>query len=200
MEDKNRLEYRKYLEEISYELEESYRSKNRLKLILRIYSSLGAIIAVIAILYFILSLYQFDLTMNQRLAIMVAGVGLLLSVMSRLYSEIIREREKEQSVRKKELNKISYFILNWATLERTSYSILEKNYPDISKFGIKKNIRILFDEEIISDREFLNLERALDIRNKIVHGNMTSTNEDLDKYSEQINEAVDKILIWTKKH
>ena len=76
---------------------------------------------------------------------------------------------------------------------------MEKYEPDISKFSIKRNIRLLFDEEIISDREFINLERALDLRNKVVHGHTTSNSEELDRYSEQINEVIDKVLIWSKR-
>lgn len=199
MEENNQMEYRKYLDEISFELDFSYRKKNRLKLILRLYSFIGIIMALVAIIYFVISYYGLNLNSNQRLALMFAGVGLVLSLMSKLYSEIIKEREKEQEARRIELNKISHFVLNWATLERTIYSILERNEPNISKFGIKRNIRLLFEQEIISDREFINLERALDLRNKIVHGHTTASSEELDRYSEQLNEVVDKILIWSKR-
>jgi hypothetical protein len=199
MEDNNQIEHRKYIDEIGHELAFSYRKKNRLKLILRLYSFIGILSALVSIIYFVISYYEFNLTPNQRLSLMFAGVGLLLSLMSRFYSELIKEREKEQEIRRIELNKISHFVLNWTTLERTIYSILEKNEPNVSKFGIKRNIRLLFDEEIISDREFINLERALDLRNRIVHGHTTSTSEELDRYSEEINEVIDKILIWSKK-
>lgn len=199
MEENNQMEYRKYLDEISFELDFSYRKKNRLKLILRLYSFIGIIMALVAIIYFVISYYGLNLNSNQRLALMFAGVGLVLSLMSKLYSEILKEREKEQEARRIELNKISHFVLNWATLERTIYSILERNEPNISKFGIKRNIRLLFEQEIISDREFINLERALDLRNKIVHGHTSASSEELDRYSEQLNEVVDKILIWSKR-
>ncbi len=199
MEDNNQIEYRKYIDEISYGLAFSYRKKNRLKLILRLYSFIGTLTAVVAIIYFAISYYEFKITSNQRMALMFAGVGLLLSLMSKFYSEIIKEREKEQEIRRMELNKISHFVLNWATLERTIYTILERYEPNIGKFSIKRNIKFLYDEEIISDREFINLERALDLRNKIVHGHTTSNSDELDKYSEQINEVIDKVLIWSKR-
>lgn len=199
MEENNQIEYRKYLDEISHELNFSYRKKNRLKLILRLYSFIGIFTSVLAIIYFVISYYEFNLTSNQRLALMAAGVGLLLSLMSRFYSEIIKEREEEQEARRIELNQISQFVMNWATLERTIYSILEKNESNISKYGIKRNIRLLFEEKIISDREFINLERALDLRNKIVHGHTSATSDELNRYSEQINEVIDKVLIWNKK-
>lgn len=201
MQDNNQLEYRKYLEEINNELTFSYRRKNRIKLILRLYSFLGILTSVIAIIYFAISYYEFNLTPPQRFALTLAGVGLLLSLMSKFYSEIIKEQENEREARRIELNKISQFVLDWATLERTIYSILERNESNISKYGIKRNIRLLFDEQIISDREFINLERALDLRNKIVHRHTSATSEELDRYSEQINEIIDKVLIWTKgKH
>lgn len=199
MEENNQIEYRKYLDEISHELDFSYRKKNKLKLVLRLYSFIGIMTSLIALIYFVISYYEFNLSSNQRLALMVSGVGLLLSLMSKFYSEIIKEREKEQEARRIELNKISQFVLNWATLERTIYSILEKNESNISKYGIKRNLRLLFEEQIISDREFINLERALDLRNKIVHGHTTATSDELDRYSEQINEVIDKVLIWTKR-
>ncbi|MCD8741858.1 hypothetical protein LT679_14675 [Mucilaginibacter roseus] len=199
MEDNNQIEYRKYLDDISHELTYLYRKKNKIKLILRLYSFIGILTAVIAIIYFVISYYKFNITNTQRIALMSAGVGLLLSLMSKFYTNLIEEREKEQKARTIELNKISRFILSWATLERTIYSILERHEPDISKFGIKRNIRLLFEEEIISDREFINLERALDLRNKIVHGQTLSATEELDKYSGQVDEIIDKILISSKK-
>lgn len=199
MEDNNQIEYRKYLEEISYEIAFSYRKKNRLKLILRLYSFIGILTFIVAIIYFGISYYEFNLTSPQRIALMAAGVGLVLSLMSRFYIEIIKEREKEQEARRIELNKISQFVLNWATLERTIYSVLDQNESNISKYGIKRNIRLLFEKQIISDREFINLERALDLRNKIVHGHTSATSEELDIYSEQINEVIDKVLIWRRK-
>lgn len=200
MEENNQMEYRKYLDEISFELDISYRKKNRLKLILQLYSFIGIIMAMVAMIYFVISYYGLNLNTTQRLALMFAGVGLVLSLISKLYSEILKEREKEQEARRIELNKISNFVLNWATLERTIYSVLERNESNISKFGIKRNIRLLFDQEIISDREFINLERALDLRNKIVHGHALTSSEELDKYSEQLNEVIDKILIWSKRN
>lgn len=200
MEDNNQIEYRKYIEEISHELSFSYRKKNTLKLILRLYSFIGILTALVAIIYFVFSYYEFSLTYNQRLALMFAGVGLLLSLFSKFYSEIIKEREKEQETRRIELNKISQFVFNWATLERTIYTILDKFEPNISKFSIKRNIKLLYDIEIISDREFINLERALDLRNKIVHGQTTSSTDEIDRYSEQINEVIDKVLIWSKRN
>ncbi len=201
MQDINQLEYRRYLEEISNELEFSYKRKNRIKLILRLYSFVGILTSVLAIIYFAISYYGYNLTSPQRFALMLAGIGLLLSLLSKFYSEIIKEQEKEREARRIELNKISQFVLDWATLERTIYSILERNESNISKYGIKRNIRLLYDEQIISDREFIELERALDHRNKIVHGHTPATSEELDRYSEQINEVIDKVLVWTKgKH
>lgn len=198
MEDRNNIEYTNYINGIKKELDRSYSSKNRIKLILRLYSYLGILTAIISILYFMLSLYDYRLSANQQIAVMTAGVGLVVSIFSKIYNEILKDREKEQLSRKNELEKISNFILDWATFERTTYTTLEKYFP-VTKFSIKQNIRTLYDENIISDREYINLEKALDIRNRTVHGEIESTQENLDKYSELINEVIDKILIYSKK-
>lgn len=199
MEQNNQFEYKAYIDDIGYELEKSYRSKNRLRIILKLYSAVAILSSVVAGLYFIISFYELSLSTDQRISIIVAGTGILLSLATKIYSDLIAEKEKEQEERKKQLNKISNFILNWTTLERTVYSVLERHENNISKFGIKRNIRLLYDEDIISDRELIILERALDLRNRVVHGQITSTNEDLERYSEQINEVIDKILIWSKR-
>lgn len=200
MEDSNPIEYTRYIDKISQEISSSYRKKNRLKLVLRLYSFLGLLFSVLAIIYFAISYYEFDITPSQRLTLMFAAVGLVVSLMSKFYSEIINERENEQKIRVDEINKISHFVLDWATLERTIYSILEKSDQNVSKFGIKRNIQLLFEEQIISDREFINLERALDMRNKIVHGYTPATSDELERYSELLNEVIDKILIWSKRN
>lgn len=198
MEDNNKLEYTRYIQDIENELHYLYQKQNKLQLILRLYSYIGIVTAVVGIIYFAVSYYEVNLTANQRLALLMVGVGLVLSVIAKLYSEILKERDREKRVREKVLHRISNFVLDWASLERTIYSILDKNEKDVSKFGIKKNIRALYEQDIITDREFIDLERALDLRNRIVHGKVSTSYDEIEKYSNVIKEVIDKILVWSK--
>jgi hypothetical protein len=196
--DKNRidqeLEYRYYLDELNYDLQKSYRSRNRIRLLLRTYVYFGLLLFIIGGLYFGLSFFEFRLSTNQQLALIFSGVGILLSLGAKFYVEVLKEREKEQINRKLEIDKISEFILNWSTFERTIYKLVESKELSNNKFAIGKNIDLLFRKGIISNREYITLERALDVRNRIVHGHPTTPKEGIEKYSEQIAQITDKIV------
>lgn len=187
-------EYNFILDEMNYEIQRSYRSRNKIRLLLKTYVYMGLLLFVIGGLYFAISFFEFDITSSQRMALLFSGVGLLLSLGAKFYVELIKEKEKEQTVRRSEIEKISNFILNWTTLERTLYKIVESKELSDNKFAISKNLDLLLRKGIISNRDFITLEKALDLRNRIVHGRASTTQEDLNKYSEQLEIITDKII------
>lgn len=188
------LEYKYYLDELNYDLQKSYRSRNRIRLLLRTYVYFGLLLFIVGGLYFGLSFFDFRLSYSQQLALIFSGVGILLSLGAKFYVEILKEKEKEQINRKNEIEKISEFILNWSTFERTIYKLVESQELSNNKFAIGKNIELLFKKGIISNREYITLERALDVRNRIVHGHSSATKDGIEKYSEQISRITDKII------
>jgi uncharacterized protein YutE (UPF0331/DUF86 family) len=187
-------EYNFILDEMNYEIQRSYRSRNKIRLLLKTYVYMGLLLFVIGSLYFAISFFEFNITSSQRMALIFSGVGLLLSLGAKFYVELIKEKEKEQIVRRSEIEKISNFILNWTTLERTLYKLVESKELSDNKFAIGKNLDLLLRKGIISNRDFITLEKALDLRNRIVHGRASTTQEDLNKYSEQLEIITDKII------
>lgn len=188
------LEYNYYLDEMNYELQRSYRSRNRIRLLLKTYVYIGLLFFIVGGLYFGLSLFELRLSYSQQMALIFSGVGLFLSIGSRFYVDFLKEKEKEQISRKIEIEKITNFILNWSTLERTLFKLVESKEFSDNKFAIGKNLDLLFKRGIISNREFITLEKALDIRNRLVHGRISAAKEDIDKYAEKIAQITDKII------
>lgn len=200
MEHREEQDFRYFLDDLKYDIYRSYKSKNRITLLLKMYIYIGITTAVIGGLYFLFSLLEYRLDPSQRITLIISSAGLFIAVLAKVYIELLKEREKEQLERKREFDKISSFLLNWATLERTVMKFFDDVQIQNNKFAIGQNLEYLFRKGVISDRDYLTVERALDIRNSLVHGKMNSANDDLDKYSQQLNEIIDKILIKSKKH
>jgi hypothetical protein len=202
--EKNQLDkeqdLRYYLDDINYQLKHSYRQKNKLRLTFRVYTFFGLIISIIGIIYFISSFFEFQLSVSQRFALVMSGAGLLLSLLAKFYVEFTKEREKEYEKRNRELENISTFILNWATLERATSHFFRFNKIENNKFAIGRNLAILTEKKVVTMREFLTLEKALDVRNRIVHDKITSGSEDLEKLSDEVMRITDKIIDHSEKN
>jgi hypothetical protein len=130
----------------------------------------------------------------------MSGAGLLLSLLAKFYVEFTKEREKEYEKRNRELENISTFILNWATLERATSHFFRFNKIENNKFAIGRNLAILTEKKVVTMREFLTLEKALDVRNRIVHDKITSGSEDLEKLSDEVMRITDKIIDHSEKN
>lgn len=202
--DKNQIDkeqdLRYYLDDINYQLKHSYRQKNKLRLTFRVYTFFGLIVSIIGIIYFVSSFFEFQLSVSQRFALVLSGAGLLLSLLAKFYVEFSKEREKEYEKRNRELENISSFILNWATLERATSHFFRFNKIDNNKFAIGRNLAILTEKKVVTMREFLTLEKALDVRNRIVHDKITSGSEDLEKLSDEVMRITDKIIDHSEKN
>ncbi|WP_338359891.1 hypothetical protein [Yeosuana marina] len=185
---------RYYLEDINYRIKESHKQKNRVRFILKFYSFFGLIIAIISLIFFISSFYELKLDFEQTFALILGGVGLFVALISKFYVELTKEREKEKNERKKELENISNFIITWSTLERaTNHFFVLKRLAN-NKYAIGRNLQQLSERGIINMRDYLTLEKALEIRNRIVHDNIISSNEDLEKLSDEVIRITDKII------
>lgn len=193
-------ELRYYLDDINHSLKQSYRQKNKLRQIFKVYIFFGLVIAIFGAIYFISSFFELRLTSTQRIALITSGAGLFLSLMAKFYIEFTKEREKEYEKRNAELESISDFILNWSGLERAINHFFVFKKIENNKYAIGRNLALLVERGIISTRDYLNLERALDIRNKIVHDKIFSGIENLEKTSDEVIRITDKIIDYSDKN
>ena len=183
-----------FLDHINYSLKKSYRRKNKMKIILRLYILIGLLSAIFGILYFLSSFYELEMNITQRMSLITAGVGLFIAISAKFFMEINKEREKELEEKNNDLALFSSFILNWTNLERAANFYLQDNQIQNNKFSIGKNLRMLKEKGILNTRDFLTLEKALDVRNKIVHQGMFSDKVLVDKLNKEVEKITNKII------
>jgi hypothetical protein len=194
MEQNNNTDYNEYFDNLNEQIKNSYRSKNLKKRILKIYMYMGVFISIIGIIYFIATFIKVTISTEQRMALIIGGVGLLTSLLSKFLYDAYREEENELVSRKIEMEKITKFIIYWNNLERALNLLIETKQLSDSKFTIGKNLDIIHSKGIITTREFLTIENALSIRNTIMHGKIASLQENIVDLGEQIRLISEKIL------
>src|SRR5688572_19326080 len=89
------------------------RRRRSLDLLLRFYSVFGVLIAIFAGGYFGLSLLAFELSGRQQMALLSAGVGITLALLSRTLIVLIKERDAEEIERLYEHERVSQFLHTW---------------------------------------------------------------------------------------
>ncbi|MCP5381808.1 MAG: hypothetical protein H6912_05505 [Kordiimonadaceae bacterium] len=163
------------------------------KRILNAYSLFGLLISIFAFGYFLFSLFDFQLTENQQLSLMIAGVGLALSLMSRAMLVYSKQKESER----KELD-LSYYdainiILLWSEFEKISKNKLDELRVSYNKHSISEIISGLIEYSILSHEDRLILDDIRLIRNRLAHGNSNYSNELIVYYKNILLSIMDKI-------
>ncbi|HZE72962.1 MAG TPA: hypothetical protein VE135_25910 [Pyrinomonadaceae bacterium] len=148
------------------------RLRRRLDLLLRMYSLMGLLIAILAAGYFLLTLLPYKLSERQQMALIAGGIGIALAVMSRILVIYRTEQESEEIELLKENESLSSFLDTWAKFERTSKETLSKQ-EDFNIHSLRSVISRLYEEGKISKEDVIALDEAVQIRNSIVHGGKT---------------------------
>lgn len=178
-----------------YELNLRRRSRRRFNLILRAYSWLGLLLSIVAGGYFLLTLLRFDLSEQQQLALMTAGVGALLSLMSRILITFYKEREEEDLERRIEYERLDYFLTEWLRFERVSKEVLAEQGGDRNVHSLRSVISSLYTEGKIEGEDVLVLEEGLKIRNSIVHGERLVPASVTERLTTSLGEVIRKIAV-----
>ena len=150
-------------EEVVEYLRDRRRRPESFDLVLRTYSAFGLLIAGFALVYFALTLLPYDLSSNQQLALIITGVGVTLSLLSRGLLMVRKDREKENE-------KFVFFLDSWARFEATSRDALRANVERINSHPPERLIEELYDRSKINSSDRSTLKEALEMRNLIVHG------------------------------
>ena len=178
-----------------YELSRRRRVRRRLDLLLRAYSVMGLLIAILAGGYFLLTLLPFELTINQLMALLFAGVGIALAFMSRTLMIFRKERESEELDRLNEYESLSLFLDTWARFERTSKEVLEKEGEEYNKHSLRAVISRLYEEGKIDKGDVIALEEALQTRNAVVHGERPLSTKVAEKITDSLVDIIKKIAL-----
>ena len=173
------------------------RSRRKVNLLLRTYSWMGVFLAIIAGGYFLSTLFSFELTSNQRLALMMAGVGLLLSLMSTILINFYRAKDADELYQAEEQERLADFLAAWAQFERVSKRIMAQDEDQINIYSLRSVISRLHTEGIIDEKDVVVLEEGLRTRNSIVHGEHPMSARATERTTDSLVEIIRKIPIPT---
>lgn len=181
--------------EAFFEIRSQRRIRRKIDLLLRAYSLMGLLIAILAVGYFVLTLLPFDLSQKQQMALMVAGVGISLALMSRTLIIYRKERESEELERLNEYQNFASFLDTWVRFERVSKELLVKEGEEFNKHSLRSVISRLYEEGKIDKRDLAILEEALQTRNSLVHGERSLPTQLVEKITDALVEIIKKIAI-----
>jgi uncharacterized protein YutE (UPF0331/DUF86 family) len=141
----------------------------RIDLIFRVYSTLGVLMAVFGTAYFVLTLIPYRPTPAQSIALGIAGFGVALGLMSKTLIVLRRERAAAEAETVTDLTAVAEFLERWAEFENVSRAALAREGGLGSRHSVSELIRRLYQEGRIDDVDRMALERAIQLRNAIVH-------------------------------
>lgn len=178
-----------------FEISSRRRVRRRIDVLLRAYSLMGVLIAILAVGYFMLTLLPFELSQRQQMALMVAGVGVALALMSRTLIIFRKEGESEELERLNEYQNFASFLDTWARFERVSKELLVKEGEEFNRHSLRSVISRLFEEGKIDKRDLAILEEALQARNSLVHGDRSLPTDLVEKITDALLEVIKKIAM-----
>jgi len=184
------METRDYKDTL-YSLERRRAYKSRVDLLLRAYSTMGALMAVLGAGYFAVTLLPFEITSEQRIALMVSGIGASLAFMSRTLVLIRKEREQRYAESIDKYQGTVELLRAWSDLESASKRALGR---DQSR---SHSLRAVFDELYergkIDDSDMIVLEEALRARNAAAHGGEPLPPDTAERLIQMISKVIIKL-------
>ncbi len=181
--------------EAFYDLGKRRRMRRKLDFILRAYSLMGLLLAIMAGGYFLLTLLPFELSIEQQVSLMIAGIGIALALMSRTMIVLRKEREVEEMEKMSEYESVTSFLDTWVRFERISKETLEKDNEDFNRHSLRSVISRLYEEGKLDKNDVIALDEALQTRNSIVHGERPFSAKVAEKVTESLIEIIKKIAV-----
>lgn len=172
-------------------------SRRRIDFVLRVYSVMGLLLAIIASAYFGLTLLPVDLSSSQQIALATAGIGIALTTISRTLIILRKQRENEEIEKLQEYKAISDFLETWSQFESASKSALAEGDSDINIHSLRAVISRLLQEGKINRADVQALDNALQTRNAIVHGGQPLTANMARNVTETLREIIKKLTAVT---
>ena len=179
--------------ELLHEIRERHRFPDTVRLALRTYSWLGIYVSILAGCYFVWTLLPFEMSEAQQLSLMVAAVGVLVSIMSRILANFYRERDKGRLLRRAEYERSVRFLTAWKIFEQASRAAMENQTDDSDTHSLRSAISSPPAKGVIDSEDLLVLERGLATRNSIIHGERWMSEEVTESLSTALSTITDKI-------
>lgn len=172
------------------------RERLKVELVFRLYSTIGLLMAAAGAGYFVLSFVPIELTSRQLMSVIIAGAGLMLAVLSRLFVSLWHRVILERYMDDQDGSRLSEFITNWSHFEMAMEARNSDNV-DAGRMPIRTRLSRLAKEGRISKEQLLEIDEALRVRNAIVHGGEVPSSTVLERLTEVLQDASRKISYLT---
>lgn len=190
---KNFNQERRESEKDLWELERQQSISQKFETILKLYSLFGLLIAIFGIAYFVFTTLNIELTTSQQMALLISGTGIALSITSWALLLIRRERVNENIREVEVMQGIGEFVWKWSKFEEISKQVLLSKGSEFNQYSIREVIEQLYKINLIDKEEVVFLEKAIQIRNTVVHGKNVVSKEILDYFSSEIDKIISKM-------
>ena len=155
--------------EALYLLRARRRVQHKLEFMLRAYSLMGLLMAILAGGYVIVTLLPIQFTTDQIAALMTTGVGIALGLMSWMLLILRKARESVGLEEISEYETVTSFLDTWARFEQISKESISFEDEEFNLHSLRSVISRLYEEDKLDKRDLIALEEALQARNSIVH-------------------------------
>ncbi len=166
---------------------------NQIEFILRVYIGMGLITAIGSLVYFGFSFLQIDLTSPQRMSLIVAGTGVMVSLMSAMLLAFRRQRLALRSEAYHVVGLDYDLIKEWAKFESIGRRVLYGKGIDFNPRSPRAIVAALESNALIPSELAREIRMALDVRNKVVH-NIEPMSRPIVQASSRILEHSNQIL------
>jgi hypothetical protein len=176
-----------------WEMETRQRSHRRLQQIFQIYAVVGALVGVIALIYFFVRHLNIEFSSTDQLILMIAGSGFAISVFSGLYLFLRKQRYELNLQRGRDVSAAAEFLHQWARFERLGHERLESAGLDFNRMSIRAIISELVRAKLIDENEMVQLEEVLRFRNLLVHGGLPVPSEVLARMTDKLRNVMEHV-------
>lgn len=168
MQDQQDSNLRQYEQDL-WEVEARHRSFRRFQQVFQIYTVVGALLGVGALIFFFFRKLEIDLSSLDQMILMISASGFIISALSGLFLFLRKQRQSEELERSRSMGVAAEFLLQWARFENLGRERLEHAGRIFNRMSIRAITAELLNAELISNDDLAQLEEVLRFRNVLVH-------------------------------
>lgn len=153
----------------------------------------GAIYAVGGLLIYLFQNKKFSI--ESDLGLLVAIIGILISLVAFLYGQLISKKSYDFYTKKSEIIEDNYDIVKrWQIIENLAKKIMtETDKNELSSNSVGFIIRFLSHKVAKNEKEFLKIRELLQLRNKILHSNYELSKSERIEFLNFADEIIERL-------
>ncbi len=176
-----------------WELEARSKAARRYEQIFQLYAVVGAVMGVAALLYFLFSKLQIELTKEEMLALMTSGVSFLISIISFGFLYLRRQTYKLDVEKAQYFGSASDFLVQWVRFENAGRAALEAEGSDFNRMSVRDILGRLVNDGRLTPSEATMLEETVRFRNALVHGGQRIAPTQLARFSSMVENIANRL-------